>query len=85
MKIALELMDPTGNEHEHMFKDENRLIGTNGKPVDIKHSKWSQVFYTIINWRMYKEKFEKRKRDRQRELSIKRKNMTMQEALRMLV
>ena len=82
MKIALELMDPAGGDFEHMFKDENKLIGTNGKPVEAKHSKWSQVFYTIINWKSYKERFEKRKRDRQREMSLKRKTMTMQEALR---
>ena len=41
MEIALEMMDPDGGEFEHMFKDENKLIGTNGKPIDVKHSKWS--------------------------------------------
>ena len=82
MEIALEMMNPDGGEFEHMFKDENKLIGTNGKPVDVKHSKWSQVFYTIINWKAYKDKFEKRKRDRQREMNLKRKTNNLQEAYR---
>lgn len=82
MKMALELMDPAGGDFEHMFKDENKLIGINGKPITVKNSKWSQVFYTIINWKDYRDKFEKRKEDRKREMSFKRKTKTMQETLR---
>jgi hypothetical protein len=40
------------------------------------------VFYTIINWKTYKDKFEKRKRERQREMNLKRKTNNQQESYR---
>jgi hypothetical protein len=75
------MMDPEeGDLHQHMFTNENKLVGIDGKPIDDsnKNSKWSHVFYSITrNWPKFKDKIEKRKIERvEEEMNMSRKKIT---------